>query len=103
MLTGSPNATTITIHDEVDVPKFAFTESRYSVGETNGTLTVTVRRYGDTTRAQTIHCVTISGTAREGLDFIGRRDKSDSSAVTFKSGTVDSFGTNGLVMFSLHT
>lgn len=86
ILPDSLNSTTITIHDELDTPNFAFAESQYIVSETNGTLGVVIRRYGDLTSSQTIRCITTSVTARGGLDFITLRSDSALSSVKFKPG-----------------
>lgn len=98
-VTANPNSTIITIEDELDVPTFAFTQSRYAIGEINGTLSFVVARYGDISTRQNIRCVTTSGSAREGLDFIALRANSPQSIVTFNSGKkqrpVLSFGLGG--------
>jgi len=89
MITADPNHTTIAIEDEVDIPKFAFTASRYEVSESNGTLTVTVGRYGDVSTTSTIQCVSTTITASQDVDFIARRSGSALSTVTFQPGRIN--------------
>ena len=83
---GYPNRTVISINDETDVPEFAFTESQYTVRENNGSLSVTVRRYGDVSSQQTVSCITLSGSAAEGQDFVPRQSDSVIFDITFGPG-----------------
>ena len=83
---ASPNTTLITIHDELDVPTFAFAESQYAATETNRTLSVVILRYGDLSATQKINCITTSVTARGGLDFISLRSDQHNSVVEFQPG-----------------
>jgi Calx-beta domain/FG-GAP-like repeat/Fibronectin type III domain len=65
---GDPHAATLTIVDN-DVATLAFSAASYSVGEADGTATVTINRTGATASAFTVHFATANGTATAGSDY----------------------------------
>jgi outer membrane autotransporter protein len=67
---GSPSAATLTITDAVVSPgTLQFSSPTYTVGEADGTATITVTRAGGSSGAATVNYSTSNGTASAGSDY----------------------------------
>jgi hypothetical protein len=64
---GTPSSATLTIVDNDRA--FAFSSASYSVGEADGTATVTIERTGLTSGSDTVNFATSNGTATAGSDY----------------------------------
>ena len=66
---GSPATTTLTILDNDVAGSVQFSGASYSVGESDGTLTVTLTRSGGAASGVTLNYATSNGTATAGADY----------------------------------
>ena len=76
---GSPSSATLSI--VYDDAALAFSSAGYSVNESSGSATITVKRTGLTSSAVSAHFATVNGTATAGTDFAAV-----SQTVSFASG-----------------
>src|SRR5262249_20547580 len=78
---GNISTSTINIKDDDVGGTIQFSSAGYTVGEGVGTMAVMVTRTGGNASGVSIDYATVSGTAKEGLDF-----KASSGTLTFATG-----------------